>query len=189
MLRSTTLQSKIFGTKKRLSNDKSTLPQITLAFFGVFVILTFMLRFESLDSYYGQISTEFPVLQSPLKDLTRHQFDEIAKTTLARTTPVLVLSDQAFYFGDVRSFTTDYADVRNKFKVSHKDGEPQLGNTLEHMKKWSKERRDKDNISNAGGVVIFIPQGLIPMPIVLQVIENLKRDKFFTRVILANGMI
>ena len=37
--------------------------------------------------------------------------------------------------------------------------------------------------------VIFIPQGLIPMPIVLQVIENLKRDKFFTRVILANGMI
>lgn len=189
MLRSTTLPSKIFATKKRLSSDKATLAQISLAFFGLFAVLIFMLRFESLDSYYGQISTEFPVLQSHLKDPTFHRFEETPRASLSKSTPVLVLSEQAFYFGELRSFTTDYADVRNKFRVSHKDGEPQLGTALEQLKKWSEERKEKSNITNSDGVLIFVPQGLIPMPIVLQVIENVKRDKFFTKVILANGMM
>ena len=189
MVPSTTLQSKILKTKKRLFNHFWEWPTITIAVFGIVVILFFSLNVVSLPGKYGIVQSELPLVSIPFPDPGFHDFEESPVQSLEKTTPVVAISTSSFYFGDLLAFSEDVLESRNKFSIPHKDGEPQLKTLIETMNTWLSRRTDhtKKKIEN-GGIVVFIPSGEIPMPIVIQVIAGLKYSGLFERVVLAGGL-
>ncbi len=63
------------------------------------------------------------------------------------------------------------------------DGEPQLAGLVDTMSKWVEERAKSANVP-IDKVLVLIPAGDIPMPIVIQVIAGLRKSPHFERVIL-----
>lgn len=159
-----------------------------LGFFGLFVILTYGLRAVTLVGVYAVVPAEMPVVQAAVDDPSFHRFREETRDSLTPRTPAVVLTTEAFYFGDLDSFTVNFADNRNKFILPHVDGEPQLAGLVETMSGWVADRSANDNVA-IDKVLVFIPEGEIPMPIVIQVIAGLRRSPYFDRVILAGGLM
>lgn len=188
MQTSMTLRFRIFGTKKRLSSDKFYFTLNIIALIGFFGVLIGMVRFLTLASQFGAIETEFPILSSPVHDVSYHRFSERPAKRITEYTTMIVLTPEAFFFGDVRGFSTDLPDARKRFEIPHVDGEPQLGSTIQWIRKWQKERSDKLGI-RADNLAILVPSNQIPMAIVIQVLEQLKRERLFDRVILGAGIL
>jgi len=99
-----------------------------------------------------------------------------------------VLTADAFYFGDMKSFSEDLHDIRSKFVIRHIDGEPQLQTLLRQMDRWLGDRRAKDTATDSG-VVVLVPSGEIPTPIVIQVMAGLQQSANFSRVVLGAGLL
>ncbi len=188
MTASTTLQLKILRTKKRLSNGLWNLPQIILASMGLMVILSFLLRSISVAGTYGLVPVQIPVLTESIEDQTFHNFRENTDRQLSSETPVIFLTEESFYFGDLDSFTRELNSVRNKFLVRHVDGAPNLKKLLIDLERWMYLRLSEKKVKNSG-VVIFAPTANIPSPIVIQVIAALRNSTLFEDVILAGGML
>lgn len=185
---STTFQSKISRTKKRLSDTRGVAAAAVIAFFGLFAVLTFAIRAIALSGVYGVISVEMPVVSAPVDDPSFHQYKEVPRQSLTRFTPALVLTTEAFYFGDLNSFSANLGDVRDKYIIRHIDGEPQLLGLIETMGKWITDRAANENIP-MDKMLILIPSGDIPMPIVIQVLAGLRKSPLFEHVILGSGII
>ena len=188
MTASTTLQSKILRTKKRLSNGLWNLPQIILASMGLMVILSFLLRSISVAGTYGLVPAQIPVLSEPIEDTTYYNFIETTQRSLALDTPVIFLTEDSFLFGELAAFTTNLSSVRNKFIVRHVEGAPNLRQLLTDLERWMYTRLSERKIRNSG-VVIFAPTEEIPSPIVIQVVAALRNSTLFEDVILAGGMM
>jgi len=159
-----------------------------IAIIGIFSVIIAMVRVVTTSSVYGAIEVEFPVLNSPVRDQSFHRFSEKPAKRISAYTTMIVLTTESFYFGDVRGFSTDYHDVRKRFEIPHIDGEPQLGTTIEWIKKWQKERQDKLAI-RPDQIAVLVPSNQIPMAIVMQVIEQLKQERLFERVILGGSVL
>lgn len=183
-----TFQSKILKTKKRLSDDRYAVIAVVVSFLGLFAIMTFALRATLMPGVYGVVPVEMPVVSTVVDDPGYHRFKEEPRDELRRTTPAVVLTTEAFYFGDLAAFTTNFADVRDKYMIRHIDGEPQLQSLLETMNRWVTDRASKANIP-IDKVLVFVPSGDIPMPIVIQVIAGLKQSPYFTRVVIGSGLM
>lgn len=181
---STTLQSKISKTKKRLS-DETSLPTIlalgTVALMGV---LTFGMRSVIAPRPHGIVEAEIPVVSEAVKDPNFHGFRERPNTTIGAATPIVILTPTAFLFGDMAAFSTQLSDIRNKFSVMHRDGAPDLPRLLKTMEMWRSTRKtgEKD-------VLVFLPTGDIPAPIMIQVLAGLRKSPMFERVVLASGVL
>ena len=186
---SMTFQSKISRTRKRLSDGGRSGPIAgVLGLLGLLAILTFAIRAIALSNIYGVIDAEMPVVAAPIEDPAFHRFREEAPRALTRFTPAVVLTTEAFFFGDLGAFSTNFGDVRDKFIVRHIDGEPQLQALVETMTKWVTERAATDNVP-IDKLLVFIPSGDIPMPIVIQVLAGLKKSPLFERVMLGSGIL
>ena len=74
----------------------------------------------------------------------------------------------------------------NKFVVPHVDNIPRTGDLIVDLEKWQKNRTEKANIPR-DKILVFVPSGDIPMPIVIQVLAQLKEHGNFARVILGGG--
>ena len=185
---STTFQSKISRTKKRLSDGRGVSATAVIAFLGLCAIVTFCIRAIALSGVYGVISVELPVVSAPVDDPAFHNYKEEPRQALTRFTPALVLTTEAFYFGDLNAFSANLGDLRDKYVIRHIDGEPQLLTLIGTMSKWITDRAAHDNIP-MDKLLVLIPSGDIPMPIVIQVLAGLKKSPLFEHVILGSGII
>jgi len=128
------------------------------------------------------------VLSVAPKDRAFHNFAEKPIKSLRKFTPVIVLTRDAFYFGDMVSFSTQFTNVRNKHVINHIEGEPQLYTLIDSMRKWGQSRQHQFG-TKMDDVAVFIPSGDIPMPIVIQVLAGLNTTEYFDKVILGGGMM
>lgn len=183
-----TFQSKISRTKKRLSDDRWAVIAVVVSFLGLFAILTFALRATLMPGVYGVIPVEMPVVSTVVDDPAFHRYKETPRDEVRRTTPAVVLTTDAFYFGDLQAFTTNFTDARDKYIIRHVDGEPQLQGLIETMNGWVTDRAKGENVP-IDKVLVFIPAGDIPMPIVIQVIAGLKKSPNFERVVIGSGLM
>ena len=140
-----------------------------------------------MESNYGIIPAEIPVVRSTVEDPSFHRFSETPSATLSKFTPAIVLTTEAFYFGDLSAFTTKFGDAGDKYILRHVDGEPQLFNLIETMQKWVEQRSRDSNIPKQN-LLVLIPSGDIPVPIVTQVVAGLRKTTYFKRVVLGSGL-
>lgn len=161
---------------------------VVMGFFILFTILTFALRLVMIPGSYGQIPLEIPVVSAPVQDPGFHTFQESPREGIRNTTPTVVLTADAFFFGDVAAFSLNLADSRNKFVVRHVDGAPQVPLLVQTMHDWLKARAFSANVPLTKSLIL-IPAGNIPIPIVIQVVAQLRESPLFQHVILSNGLI
>lgn len=158
-----------------------------IGFIGLFAILTFGMRATALSAVYGIVPAEFPVVSMPPDDPGFHSFKETPIAEVTKFTPAIVLTADAFFFGDLTAFTTNFSDTRDKFLIRHVDGEPQLQLLVDTMSAWVEDRVKAENVP-INKVLVFVPTGDIPMPIVIQVMAGLRKSPHFERVILGSGI-
>jgi hypothetical protein len=161
---------------------------VLVSFLGLFAVVTFALRAVLMPGVYGVVPVEMPVVAVPPADPGFHRFKEEPRDELRRTSPAVVLTTEAFYFGDLQAFTTNFNDPRDKYMIRHVDGEPQLQGLVETMNDWVTKRAAAQNVP-IDKVLVFIPAGDIPMPIVIQVIAGLKKSPYFERVVIGSGLM
>lgn len=137
---------------------------------------------------YGLVETEFPVVPATLEDPSLHRYAEQPEHFIKMSTPAVVMTMEALYFGDMAAFSEQYADSRTKIQINHRDQSPQVGNMLEEMKKWMATRKKSQGWKNEG-ILVFAPTGNIPAAIVIDVLNALKKEGSFHQVILAGGLI
>jgi hypothetical protein len=190
------LRSKILKTKKRLSDEKHLYRTIAIAVAFVFVCVGFCFRASSFSSPYGYIGMEIPV--SKAKDVSpsaqhdgatahdREAFHDdggpVVNRQVTGSTPLLILTDQKFLFGDVSAFTTNLSDVANKISIPHQDGAPRLGKLIAAIQNRTADKEDSD-------VLFMLPEKNIPVAIVIKVIAGIKENTRYKRVILASGLM
>ena len=182
------LQSRISKTKKRLSDTSWQIPLIVLPLLGLLAILTFVMRAATLPGEYGIIRAEIPVMSVPPLDPSFHNFAEAPSEGLSADTPLVVLTEEAFFFGDLAAFTRDLGGVRNKFQIRHVDGEPQLAELIRVMNEWHAKRTRASGATD-DNLLVLLPTPDIPLPIVIQVLAGFKRSSQFARVVLAGGLL
>lgn len=182
-----TLLSKTSRTKKRSSDEQWLFRALGISLFALFVILTASLRLVTLSARYGIVPLEIPVVQSQVPDPRFHQFQEFSKDSITNNTTALILTTEAFYFGDMAAFSTDFSGSSDKFVIPHRDGIPQLKRLIHDISEWAQNRSNSANIP-LSPVLVMIPSGDIPMPILIQVVAELRSSSLFKRVILSSGM-
>lgn len=179
-------QSKTSRMKKKLYDNSWSSSALVVGFFSLFTILIFSFRAVTVESVYGVIPAEIPVISSTVEDPGFHSFKE-TPNILTKYTPAVVFTPDAFYFGDMEAFSSQLSDENNKYIVRHVDGQPQLLTLIDTMQKWVEFRSKYQNIPKQK-VMILIPTGEIPVPIVAQTIAGLRTSPFFERVILGTGL-
>lgn len=188
MTRSMMCLSKISRMKKRLSEDRWPMVALSISIMGLLAIMTFAVRVVTMPGSYGTVPAEIPVMPLSVADPSYHTYKEQPRRELRRSTPAVVLTTEAFYFGDLDAFTSNFSDVRDKFMIRHVDGEPQLLPLIEKMDKWAAQVATSKNQA-LEDVMVFVPSGEIPMPIVIQVLAGLRKSPRFKRVVLAGGLM
>jgi len=147
-----------------------------LAFFGFISIVFLNLHITLLPGEFHSVSVEIPVV------FLQEQKQKVKSTEqIHEKTPVVLLSSKAFFFGFLRSFTTQYSQHQNKFFIPHHEGAPQFYRLEKELLAWMKQTKMNSS------VVFFSPTDMIPMTIVIQIIAALKK-RLFKRVILAQGI-
>lgn len=184
----TMFQSKILKTKKRLSDDRWPMVAIGLAVMGLFGVMTFCLRAVTISGVYGAVPAEMPVMSASIADPAFHTYKEQPQQQLRRSTPAVLLTTEAFYFGDLGAFTVNFSDVRDKFIIRHIDGEPQLLTLIDTLDKWAAQA-EVNTKQPLEDILVFVPSGDIPMPIVIQVLAGLRQSPRFKRVVLGGGLM
>ena len=176
MIASTMLQLKILRTKKRLSSTVWYLPLIVLGTMGLFLLLSFALRSISVAGKYGLVPAEIPILPVPIIDPTMSNFQAQTKGSIDRDTPVVILTEKEFIFGDLKAFSENISSIRNKFMVPHVDGAPDIPSLVKDMNKWIFARNSKNKVLNQG-IVVLLPTDQIPSPLVIQAIDGLQKNE------------
>jgi hypothetical protein len=160
---------------------------VSCGFFSLLVIFTFSLRTVLLPGSYGAVSLEIPVLGNAVADPGYHRYREEPRHYLSKLTPTVVLTAKAFYFGSLSAFSEDYATSHNKYQIPHKDGSPLLGLLIESVETWLRHRSKNENVP-IDKILVLIPMGEIPVPIVTQVVNEIKKSALIDRVILGSGI-
>jgi hypothetical protein len=109
-----------------------------------------------------------------------------AETNIDKSTPMIALTFDAFYFGALDAFGSGFYRQDNKFRVPHVDNQPQVGNLLRDLGKWQQQR---DTSAQNKSVALLMPMSGIPMPIIIQVMHHLRERGGFKQIVLANGVL
>jgi hypothetical protein len=150
----------------------------------------FSLRAASLAWNYGVVSAKIPQLITYEKANIPVSL-EAASQNIAHTssmqvnnhTITIILNDDALYFGPLEAFSSKMSDVRNKFKLAHRDGSPQMGQMFKDLKKWSV----LNNVS-LSNIAILVPFPSAPMALITEMIAILKSSGQFSEVVLGSGL-
>jgi hypothetical protein len=184
MKASTIKLSRISKTKKRLSNSSWNLYIITLAASFLAVVYFYCFRTVTLSFAQSAVYADIPVLWDNHADSEFNPFDQSAVHSVAAKTFTIVMSVQQISVGTVQDFSTRFFDAEEKISIPHLDGAPRLDKVTEALEAIS--YRQKLN-SMDRSVIIFAPDPLIPMPIVIQSIHFLRQTLGFQAVVLATG--
>jgi hypothetical protein len=171
------LPLKISKTRKRLSDYRWAWLAVGISGIGFVAILTSCFRIVQIDWPTAAIFGSIPLVLRDGESVTSAD----ASKQMTQHTSVIVLTDEAFFFGDMDAFSSSFRDIRKKFVIPHKQGSPQLGVVLQSMSKWRSP--------NPNEPVILIPAGNIPMPIVIQVMAGISHAKSFGPVVLGAGIL
>lgn len=183
-----TYLSRTSKTRKRSSEDRWGISIVILGLFIVLIVLVYGIRAVTIAGVYGTVGGELPVVATAIEDPSYHRFREEPRDSLTAHTPAVVLTTDAFYFGDLAAFSTDFAAVNNKYSIAHIDGEPQLATLVTSMDSWVGERAKSEN-RPINRLLVLIPEGEIPVPIIIQVMAGLKQSQHFGRIVLASGVL
>lgn len=183
---STTLLSTISKTKKRLSDGQWYVPINVLLVLGLATILSYGMRTISLTWEFGVIRSSIPVMSEVIdhKNQNRESKNDSNIASIKSTTPLIVLADDAFFIGDVEAFTTSFVKIRNKIRIPHLEGSPQLGDLVDVLK----SRQEKLNLKEEE-IALLLPGEQWPMAVVLQVMQLLKSKGTYKHVILASELM
>lgn len=181
------LQAKISRTKKKLSKPASLVPGI-IALVGLSTCLAGMMAVVMAPGSFSLVLSEFPVVPASIDDPSLHRYTERPEHFIKGSTPAVVLTMDALFLGDMDAFSDRYIDSRNKFRIPHRERSPQVGKLLATMKRWVATRKEARGLRNEG-VLVFAPANNIPAAIVIQVLDALKKEGSFAKVILAGGLI
>ncbi len=181
------LQAKISRTKKKLSKPASLVPGI-IALTGMATCLAGYMALVMAPGTYSVVSTEFPVVPAAIDDPSLHRFTERPGHFIKATTPAVVLTMDALFLGDMDSFSERYLDSRSKIRIGHRDRSPQVGKLMVTMKRWMETRKQTRGWRNEG-ILVFAPASNMPAAIVIEVMNALKNEGSFEKVILAGGLI
>ena len=179
---------KISRTKKKSSDGVMAATVAALPLFALLATLTVAIRVVTASGSYGLVAAEFPLVAAPPKDPGRHRVMEQSRDQLTPLTPMVVLTTEAFFFGDLSAFSTDFADVRARFRIDHENGAPRLPTLMAQLGDWIQARASHENVPVAKYLVL-LPGADVPMPIVIQVLAGLKRSPLFERIILGTGIL
>lgn len=184
-----TPQLKILKMKKRSFDLIWHYKISAISLFGFFAIALFLVRSATIPGIYGVVSAEFPVISVPVEERDSKPINEKNDaSTITAKTPVVVLTENEIFFGDIAAFSSDLYSVDNKFSVKHKDGAPDLFSLARDMKKWMIQKQNSEK-KPTGNIVVLMPAKTIPMPIVIQMIAELKKSFPFERVVLGGGIL
>lgn len=177
------LPSTISRMKKRLSETAVVPLFLGLSYVIISVVAIYSFRIVTAATIYDYVPGSIPVAAVPLNDPSERPQTFEGSPQLSKETPVVVLTAEEFLFGDSKSFTGEISSLKNKFKVAHVDGQPQLGSLLTTLNEWAGAR------PSGGVVLVLFPSDEIPMPIVLQVMVAIREHSRFKRVVLGGGII
>ncbi|MCX6119377.1 MAG: hypothetical protein NT027_17700 [Proteobacteria bacterium] len=186
---STMLQLKISATKKRLFEGFLP-PQVlsVVALSGLACVVASMIRVISAGGSFTVVPLDIPIVSAPVSDRSVHGFREKVDKTLMKSTLAVTLTPREFIYGDISAFTSNVADMQNKFVVLHEEGSPQVTKLLEQVNLWQDDRARRLSI-RPDGVLVLIPDSRVPLNIIIRVSKLLRESKKFDSVILAGGMI
>lgn len=143
------------------------------------------MRVTSLSWSYGMVEARIPILYNPLADPITSELNMSSLGSLSKKTPLIVLANDAFYVGDLSAFTNAFAQIRNKFKVSHKNGSPQVGELIKILKRWHRKRSSQFQIKKEKFAVL-LPGEQWPVAVIVQIIHYLKAESLYESIILAS---
>jgi hypothetical protein len=72
--------------------------------------------------------------------------------------------------------------------VAHKEGSPQVTDLLKQSDEWENDRKRRLGI-RSDGLLIILPDPVVPVAIVSIVAEALRKSGKFTHVILGGGLL
>lgn len=188
MQTSTMLQWKISGTKKRLFDGFIpvwSLPMIALT--GLICTVAALVRIISVGGSYTVVPMQIPVVSAPMIDRSAAGFREVPAKALDKTSLAVALTPSEFIFGDLSAFTSAKDDIRGKFVIPHVEGSPRVDVLLEQVKAWQEDRVRRLSV-RPDQLVVLIPDGRVPMNIVIQVSNLIRASRQFENVILAGGL-
>jgi hypothetical protein len=184
-----TLQWKISGTKKRLSESPIHESILwSLAFSGLLAVLTYSSRSVTLGGSWGLVELDIPVVSLPFNDVSKHNFREQPNTSIGVSTVVIAVTPRELIFGDVAAFTSQRMDVRNKFIVPHLDGSPQVAALFQQAAQWENDRKNRLGI-RTDGIAILLPDPQVPVAVVAAVAERIKSSGRFSHVAIGGGLL
>jgi hypothetical protein len=173
--------------KKRLSNNYWQQIPVSLSILVIFAILGFSFRCLSLTWDFGVIRADIPVVRSPFVDPLSDATNAREYDVIDHKTPAVVLTTDGFFFGEVKAFTEDLAEVRNKYKVTHDNGRPRLDKLWQDYQKWQGDLAKKNGYRDSK-VILFATEGSIPAPIVIQVVAGLRQMTGNKKIVIATGI-
>lgn len=187
MTLSTTFQSRILRTKKRLSEDPWTLPVMVISILTLLTGLSFAMRAVSVPMSYAAIRGHIPVVSAPIDDPGFHTYKEAPIDEVRAVTPMVVMTWDGFFFGPVESFTKEFDRSTNKYIIPNKDNQHQTAELMHTMARWIHDRKESGKQTQKH--VILLPHGDMPMSVVLPVMGWLEQSDQFDRVILGSGLM
>ena len=188
MRTSTTLQLKISGTKKRLFEGfipNEFLPIV--AFLGLICMVSMLIRILTTGGAYGVVSLSIPVVSAPVRDASLAGFSEHPGRAIDKTTLTVALTPKEFLFGDLTSFTSGKDDISTRFTVPHVDGSPQVTTLIKEIIAWQEERMRRID-QRSDRMLILIPDGRVPMNVLIKVVKLLEESPVIDNVLLAGGL-
>jgi len=103
-----------------------------------------------------------------------------------KTTTILLSETGDFIFGELSAFGKEYHIQRNKFYIEQENGQPQLGNLVNTMDSWYKNKKGRKPPTN--DLAILIPASQVPLVVITQVVANLKKTSDIKHIVLGNGL-
>lgn len=175
-------------TKKRSSEQDWPTAISVVGLLGLFAILTFAFRAVTMPGNYSVVSGEIPLVPAVVDDPAYHNFEEHTQHAIREQTTAVMLTTKGFYFGDLEAFSKSMERKGVRYVVPHVDNTPRTGELIEEMAAWRKHRQQKENIPSES-ILVFVPSGDIPMPIVIQVMAQLREHGNYSRIILGGGFV
>ena len=156
-----------------------------MAFLALGQIFSHGMRSVSLNWNYGLLKSKIPVLA--LKKDNPTGTPESSSRIISSNTPVIVLGEEAFYFGDLSSFTKGYRQIRDKYKVPHQEGSPQMIQLQKAINRWKKTKKLNKGVKT-DDFAILLPSEQWPVAVITQIMSFLKQYSGFRDIILASEL-
>lgn len=181
-------QSTTLKTKKRLSSPSLFQGTIWVPVILMFFMLAGLGKFIAYSGGFGVVRAAIPVFHQAFEDKSESRFEQRYSAEITNHTVAIVVTTEAIFFGAVKAFTSEIGDFRNKFSVKHVDGSPQLKTALGKLQKWinSRELQKRPIDTNVG---ILVPDGKVPVPVLMQLVQGINEAKIFENTVISTGLM